>query len=203
VVRWPSVSRITAAELYAEYRRDLGQIDRSIDFIGKSYLPSLTDSVWVADRAQVQTQLDGLLHGPPEFTPPGSHHADQCFAHRARPVIELGCTGNPKAAARSLAGGVGQPARHNHVQTGQTPIGFQTRQQHIVDETPLVCIKHRNLQVFSRPEMRKHPALGHLHALGQRTDGEPLEANPRRKLKGGVDDGGAGEFAFFHGPLIF
>ena len=52
---------ITAIELYAHYRRDLGQIDRSIEFIGRSYLPSLTDSVWIADRQQVQTQLDGLL----------------------------------------------------------------------------------------------------------------------------------------------
>ena len=55
---------ITAAELYAEYRRDLRQIDRSIDFIGKSYLPALTEAVWVADREQVQTQLDGLLRLP-------------------------------------------------------------------------------------------------------------------------------------------
>ena len=55
---------ITAAELYAEYRRDLGQIDSSINFIGKSYLPALTDAVWVADREQVQTQLDGLLRLP-------------------------------------------------------------------------------------------------------------------------------------------
>lgn len=55
---------ITAIELYSGYRRDLGQIDRSIEFIGKSYLPSLVDSVWVADRQQVQTQLDGLLRLP-------------------------------------------------------------------------------------------------------------------------------------------
>jgi PAS domain S-box-containing protein len=54
----------TAAELYAEYRRDLGQIDRSIEFIGKGDLPALTDAVWVADREQVQTQLDGLLRLP-------------------------------------------------------------------------------------------------------------------------------------------
>jgi PAS domain S-box-containing protein len=55
---------ITAAELVADYRRDLDQIDQSIAFIGKSYLPSLTDSVWVSDRQQVQTQLDGLLRLP-------------------------------------------------------------------------------------------------------------------------------------------
>jgi len=55
---------ITAIELYSGYRRDLGQIDRSIEFIGKSYLPSLVDSVWISDRQQVQTQLDGLLRLP-------------------------------------------------------------------------------------------------------------------------------------------
>jgi PAS domain S-box-containing protein len=55
---------ITAIELYSGYRRDLEQIDRSIDFVSKSYLASLIDSVWVADREQVQTQLDGLLRLP-------------------------------------------------------------------------------------------------------------------------------------------
>ena len=55
---------ITAIELYSSYRHDLGQIDRSIEFIGKSYLPSLTNDVWVSDAEQVQTQLDGLLRLP-------------------------------------------------------------------------------------------------------------------------------------------
>lgn len=55
---------ITAIELYAEYRRDLGEIDRSMTFIGQSYLPSLTDSVWVADHEQVQAQIDGLRRLP-------------------------------------------------------------------------------------------------------------------------------------------
>lgn len=55
---------ITALELVSSYRKDLGQIDRSIEFIGKSFLPALTDDVWVADREQVQTHLDGLLRLP-------------------------------------------------------------------------------------------------------------------------------------------
>ena len=55
---------ITAVELYGDYRRDVGQIRRSIAFVGESYLPSLTNSVWVADGEQVQTQLDGLLRLP-------------------------------------------------------------------------------------------------------------------------------------------
>jgi PAS domain S-box-containing protein len=55
---------ITAAELWLDYRRDVAQIERSLQFIESSYLPTLTDSVWVADREQVQTQIDGLLRLP-------------------------------------------------------------------------------------------------------------------------------------------
>ena len=55
---------ITAIELWLDYRRDLAQIERSLQFIENSYLPTLTDSVWVADRQQVQTQIDGLLRLP-------------------------------------------------------------------------------------------------------------------------------------------
>lgn len=55
---------LTAFELLMAYRQDLGRIDRSLDFIGRSYLPALTESVWVADRLQVQTQIDGLLRMP-------------------------------------------------------------------------------------------------------------------------------------------
>ncbi|MDZ7653652.1 MAG: hypothetical protein U5L03_14425 [Burkholderiaceae bacterium] len=55
---------ITAAELYYEYRRDLRQIDSAFEFVGRSYLPTLEDSVWVSDAVQVQSQLDGLLNLP-------------------------------------------------------------------------------------------------------------------------------------------
>ncbi len=55
---------ITAIELHADYRRDLRQIDLGLAFVGSSYLPTLTDSVWVADNEQVQLQLEGLLRLP-------------------------------------------------------------------------------------------------------------------------------------------
>ena len=54
----------TAIELYTDYRREMREIGRSMEFTDKSYLPTLTDSVWVADREQIQTQLDGLLRLP-------------------------------------------------------------------------------------------------------------------------------------------
>jgi PAS domain S-box-containing protein len=51
---------ITAMELYIDYRADIRGIDARIESIRKVYLPSLTESVWVAERSQIQTQLDGL-----------------------------------------------------------------------------------------------------------------------------------------------
>ncbi len=55
---------ITALELYHDYRRDLERIGGAIDFISRSYLPTLTDSVWVGDDEQIRTQLEGLLRLP-------------------------------------------------------------------------------------------------------------------------------------------
>jgi PAS domain S-box-containing protein len=51
---------ITAIDLYADYRRDIGSINNRIDFIQNSYLPTLIESVWVGDNLQVSTQLEGL-----------------------------------------------------------------------------------------------------------------------------------------------
>ncbi|WP_284614453.1 ATP-binding protein [Aquabacterium humicola] len=55
---------ITAAELYAGYRRDLRAIDSAFEFVGANYLPSLTNSVWNVDDIQVQSQLDALASLP-------------------------------------------------------------------------------------------------------------------------------------------
>jgi len=53
---------ITAVELTIDYRADIRGIDERIESIRKVFLPSLTESVWVAERTQIQTQLDGLLN---------------------------------------------------------------------------------------------------------------------------------------------
>ncbi len=59
---------ITGVELYFDYRVDIRGIDARIESIRNVYLPSLTESVWVAEGTQIQTQLDGLLHlGDIEF----------------------------------------------------------------------------------------------------------------------------------------
>ena len=53
---------ITVGELYLDYRTDIQGIGERIESIRAVYLPSLTESVWVAERSHVQSQLDGLLH---------------------------------------------------------------------------------------------------------------------------------------------
>ena len=39
----------TAAQLYLEYRRDVSSLNKSIEFIEKSYLTSISDSVYKID----------------------------------------------------------------------------------------------------------------------------------------------------------
>lgn len=54
----------TAIQLYLDYKHDLGQIQRDFDLIESSYLQSLINNVWVADRVQIQTLLNGLRSLP-------------------------------------------------------------------------------------------------------------------------------------------
>lgn len=52
---------ITAIDLYSDYNRDISSIDNRLHFIKESYLPTLVESVWVADSTQINTQLEGLV----------------------------------------------------------------------------------------------------------------------------------------------
>jgi PAS domain S-box-containing protein len=52
---------ITAFDLYSDYSRDISGIDNRMHFIKESYLPTLVESVWVADSTQINTQLEGLV----------------------------------------------------------------------------------------------------------------------------------------------
>jgi len=52
----------TAIELYRDYRTDIRGIESRFEFIKSSYLPTLVDSVWIADSVQIETELQGLSH---------------------------------------------------------------------------------------------------------------------------------------------
>ena len=54
----------TAIQLYGEYRQDLGQIRQSLSLIETGYVNSLTQAVWLADRAQIQLILKGIIELP-------------------------------------------------------------------------------------------------------------------------------------------
>lgn len=51
----------TFVQLYLDYRHDIDAIYRRFAEIRDVILPSLTNSVWVLDAAQLDTQIDGLL----------------------------------------------------------------------------------------------------------------------------------------------
>ena len=52
---------ITAIQLYERYQSDVQRIDDGFRFIKESAAPTLINSVWVVDNAQINIQLEGLL----------------------------------------------------------------------------------------------------------------------------------------------
>lgn len=54
----------TSFQLYLDYRIERSQIDKTLDQIEVSYLPSLVEDVWVANSNRIQTQLNGLYNLP-------------------------------------------------------------------------------------------------------------------------------------------
>ena len=55
---------LTLLQLYLDYRRDVGTIERRISEIGTSYAGSLGEGLWELDPQQLQLQVDGILHRP-------------------------------------------------------------------------------------------------------------------------------------------
>jgi hypothetical protein len=55
---------LTSLQLYFEYRRDVGTIDRRISEIEESYRRSLSEGLWNLDSRQLELQVDGILHLP-------------------------------------------------------------------------------------------------------------------------------------------
>jgi len=55
---------LTALQLYLEYDHDVGVIQTRLDEIGRSYLASLSESLWELDHKHLRLQLDGIVHLP-------------------------------------------------------------------------------------------------------------------------------------------
>lgn len=54
----------TAFQLYADYRRDLRQIEATFEQVGQSYLPTIANALWATNRLELQIAIDGLVHLP-------------------------------------------------------------------------------------------------------------------------------------------
>jgi PAS domain S-box-containing protein len=55
---------LTALQLYLDYDREVSVIETRLDEIGRSYLGSLSESLWNLDQNQLQLQLNGILRLP-------------------------------------------------------------------------------------------------------------------------------------------
>ena len=55
---------LTLLQLYLDYHRDVGTIERRISEIGTSYAGSLGEGLWELDPQQLQLQVDGILRRP-------------------------------------------------------------------------------------------------------------------------------------------
>ena len=55
---------LTSLQLYLDYRRDVGAIDRQISDIEGSYRRSIGEGLWNLDSRQLELQVDGILHLP-------------------------------------------------------------------------------------------------------------------------------------------
>jgi signal transduction histidine kinase len=95
---------LTLLQLYFDYRRDVGTIDRQISEIEGSYRRSLGEGLWNLDAPQLELQVDGILHLPAirfvevrEATDranamvvtAGSHQAN-ADVHREFPIFHMG-----------------------------------------------------------------------------------------------------------------
>jgi PAS domain S-box-containing protein len=55
---------LTVFELYLDYDRGVGVIETRLDEIGRSYLGSISESLWNLDQNQLELQLRGILRLP-------------------------------------------------------------------------------------------------------------------------------------------
>jgi PAS domain S-box-containing protein len=92
---------LTLLQLYLDYRRDVGTIERRMSEIGDSYVSSLGEGLWNLDPQQLQLQVDGIRRLPairfvevreaadrpdPMVVKAGSHQTG-VFVHREFPLF--------------------------------------------------------------------------------------------------------------------
>jgi PAS domain S-box-containing protein len=88
---------LTLSQLYLDYRRDTGAIDRRMSEIADSYGHSLGEGLWNLDRRQLELQIEGILRLPavrfvevrettdradPMIVSGGAHHDRAAVSHQ-------------------------------------------------------------------------------------------------------------------------
>ena len=54
----------TAAQIFYEYRRDVGQIAITVDQIRKTHVTTLVPHLWIYDRSMLEAQIQGIRNLP-------------------------------------------------------------------------------------------------------------------------------------------
>jgi len=54
-------SFVTVASLYTEYNGELRQQSRDLEYLERSFIPSIQLSIWTLDRPQTLSQIKGML----------------------------------------------------------------------------------------------------------------------------------------------
>lgn len=81
----------TGTQLFVDYRNDVGAIRDNLSLVEGTYVPSLANSVWIADENQIMILLEGLLalpdiqHVSLSVTGAGSYEV-------GRPIVEKALT---------------------------------------------------------------------------------------------------------------
>ena len=121
-----------------------------------------------------------------QFGLPAGDDRNHLVALRPGAVVVLDGAGDHDAAERDLAREERDPAVEDRFQPGQAARLLHGGAQHVVDEALHVLLQHGQLQVLARAEVREHPALAHLHLVGERADRQPFEpvarGDPHRRL---------------------
>ena len=77
---------ITAAQLYLEYDREIGNIEARFTEIETAYLPSVRQGLWVMDRQALQVLADGI-HALPDFEYAAMHVEGMRIAVSGTPPV--------------------------------------------------------------------------------------------------------------------
>lgn len=77
----------TAFQLYIDYRRDLGQIETTLDQVGFSYLPSISNALWATNRTELELAIKGL-HQLPDVQYAAVVEENKIWAQSGRPKAE-------------------------------------------------------------------------------------------------------------------